>query len=208
MVLNFFWVRKRFTVFTVWESHGGVQNRKLFETSITIPAENSSTTNNNNGKFKNYFISHFGELSWKFQAQVKTIEKISKLPSVIKFFCSYYTCCCASWCQLLSGSWFSESLLDFFLELINSSERIPHYFFCIVPLNIKICFNKSTQILIFFNEKIRNQCESIRIVLNPDQSSTSARGPRGRRGWNSRESEFERKPATNERWVELLTDFE
>ena len=34
------------------------------ETSITIPAENSSTNNNNNnGKFKNYFISHFGELS-------------------------------------------------------------------------------------------------------------------------------------------------
>ena len=100
------------------------------ETSITIPAENSSTTNNNNGKFKNYFISHFGELSWQFQAQVKTIKKISKLPSVIKFLCSYYTCCCASWCQLLSGSWFLESLLDFFLELIYSPERTSHYFFC------------------------------------------------------------------------------
>ena len=143
-----------------------------------------------------------------FRLRSKRSRKFQNSHLLSSFFCSYYTCCCASWCQLLSGSWFSESLLDFFLELINSSERIPHYFFCIVPLNIKICFNKSTQILIFFNEKIRNQCESIRIVLNPDQSSTSARGPRGRRGWNSRESEFERKPATNERWVELLTDFE
>ena len=33
------------------------------ETSITIPAENSSTTNNNNGKFKNYFISRFNDQS-------------------------------------------------------------------------------------------------------------------------------------------------
>ena len=34
------------------------------DTSITIPAENSFTTNTkNNVKFKNYFINHFAELS-------------------------------------------------------------------------------------------------------------------------------------------------
>ena len=99
------------------------------ETSITIPAENSSSTNNSIGKFKNYFISNFGELSWKFQVQVKTMKNISKFPSVIKFLCSYITCCCASCCQLLPCSWFLESLLDSFLELINSPEIICHKLF-------------------------------------------------------------------------------
>ena len=91
--------------------------------TITIPAENSSTTNNNNGKFKNYFISRFNDqskFSSKFQAQFKTIMKITKFPSGIKFLYSFYTCCFGCCCPLFSGFWFSESLLDSFLELIFS----------------------------------------------------------------------------------------
>ena len=95
------------------------------ETSITIPAENSSTTNNNNGKFKNYFISRYidqSKFSQKFQAQVKTIKKIPKFPSVVKFlysFCTCSECCFAYCCPLFFGSLFSDSLLGFFFRAHN-----------------------------------------------------------------------------------------
>ena len=92
--------------------------------TITIPVENSST-NNNNGKFKNYFISQFNDqskFSFKFQAQVKTIKKITKFPSGILpiFLYSFYACCFACCCPLFSGFCFSESLLDSFLEVVIS----------------------------------------------------------------------------------------
>ena len=65
------------------------------ETTITIPAENSSTTDNNNGKLKQYFISRFNDqskFSWKFQVQIKTIK------TVVKFLDAFYTSCFASCC--------------------------------------------------------------------------------------------------------------
>ena len=90
------------------------------ETVITIQAENASTTFNNNGKFKSYFISGFNDqskFSWKFQAQVKTINKIPKFPSGVKFlysFCTLLPSCFAYCCPLFFGFWFSQSLLSTF----------------------------------------------------------------------------------------------
>jgi len=110
------------------------------ETSITIPAENSYTTNNN-GRFKiisSVILVNSVEISGSGQNDEENF-KISICDQVVLFIHIVMLC-------LLSVFWFFlESLLDSFSELIKFTEMISHNFFCNIPLTFKICFNKPTQ---------------------------------------------------------------